>query len=233
LAGQIRRRNRARILEAAEQVFAERGLEGATTQAIADLAGLPKSNILYYFKTKEQIYRTLLEEIVRVWLDVFGRFGIDDDPAVALESYVVAKVRMSFARPDASRIFAREMISGGHHLRTYLEGELRDWVLERTRVMQVWIAQGRMNRLDPHHLLFTIWAATQTYADFAPQVAAVEGGPPDAEAQEAIARSVTEFVLRASIPAAALRRRDEPDGDVVTRRKAAEPRKDGAMRVQP
>jgi TetR/AcrR family transcriptional regulator len=233
VTGQIRRRNRARILEAAEQVFAEKGLEGATTQAIADLAGLPKSNILYYFRTKEQIYRTLLEEIVRIWTDVFGRFGVDDDPAVALEAYVAAKVRMSFARPDASRIFAREMISGGHHLRSYLEGELRDWVEERTRVMQVWIAQGRMYRLDPHHLLFTIWAATQTYADFAPQVAAVEGGPPDADAQAAIARSLTDFVLRAAIPAAALRPRDEPDGDVAARRGSVGPCTADVLQVRP
>lgn len=201
MAGLIRKRNCTRILAAAARVFAEKGLEGATTQAIAELAGLPKSNLLYYFKTKEQLYRSLLEEHVRAWLSAFGRFGVGDDPALALESYVLDKVRMSFEHPDASRIFAREMISGGHHLRDFLEGELRPWVEERTQVMRVWIAQGRMHPVDPHHLLFTIWAATQTYADFAPQIAAVQGAPPDAQAQEAIARSVAGFVLRASIPA--------------------------------
>ncbi|WP_027133277.1 TetR family transcriptional regulator C-terminal domain-containing protein [Geminicoccus roseus] len=207
MAGQIRRKNRALILQAAEQVFAEKGLEGATTRAIANLAGLPKSNILYYFGTKEQLYRSLLEQNVRLWLDAFGRFGVDDDPIDALESYVVEKVRMSFARPHASRIFAREMLSGGGHLRLYLESELRDWVQERALVMRGWIAKGLMSPVDPHHLLFTIWAATQTFADFAPQVEAVEGGPPDAAGQAAIARSVAEFVLRACIPASRLEAR--------------------------
>uniref|UniRef100_UPI00135A93BA TetR family transcriptional regulator n=1 Tax=Geminicoccus flavidas TaxID=2506407 RepID=UPI00135A93BA len=108
MAGQIRRRNRARILAAAEQVFAEMGLEGATIQAIADLAGMPKSNILYYFGTKEKIYVALLQEVVRHWHESFSRFGTEDDPALALETYVIEKVRMSFSRPAASRLFARE-----------------------------------------------------------------------------------------------------------------------------
>jgi TetR/AcrR family transcriptional regulator len=199
MAGQIRRRNRARILAAAEEVFAELGLEGATTQAIADLAGMPKSNILYYFGTKEKIYVALLQEVVRHWHESFSRFGTEDDPAEALETYVIEKVRMSFSRPAASRLFAREMLSGGHRLRNYLEGELRQWADERSQVIRGWIAQGRMAPVDPHQLLFTIWAATQTYADFAPQVAAVRGAPPDPATQEALARSLADFILRACI----------------------------------
>ena len=202
--GRIRALARATILAAAERVFAEKGLEGATTAAIARAAGLPKANVHYYFSTKEALYRCVLEEILRTWLSTFDRFGPDDDPAVALRSYVVDKVRLSFARSHASRVFAREMLGGGERIRSFLEHELKSWVDERTRVMQAWIAAGRLRPLDPHQLLFTIWAATQTYADFAPQVRAVRGGDPDEAAQIAIAQEIAELIVHACLPVRAL-----------------------------
>lgn len=198
--GRIRALARATILAAAERVFAEKGLEGATTAAIARAAGLPKANVHYYFSTKEALYRCVLEEILRTWLSTFDRFGPDDDPATALRSYVVDKVRLSFARSHASRVFAREMLGGGERIRSFLEHELKDWVDERTRVMRAWIETGRLRPLDPHQLLFTIWAATQTYADFAPQVRAVRGGDPDEAAQIAIAQEIAELIVHACLP---------------------------------
>ena len=217
MAGRIREQNRSLILQAAERLFADKGFDGTTTQAIAMEAGLPKSNVHYYFATKDQLYRTILEETVRAWLSTFDRFGVTDDPAQALSSYVHAKVELSFARPHASRIFAREMLSGGTAIRAFLEDELRPWVEERSAVMRAWIADGRMNPIDPHHLLFTIWAATQTYADFAPQIRAIQGADPDLAAQARIAASVADMVVRACVPAAAdpghlvLRPTDRPD----------------------
>ena len=53
--------------------------------------------------------------------------------------------------------------------------DLRDMVLAKAAVLQGWIDAGRMAPVDPVHLFFTIWAATQTYADFEVQVAAVLG----------------------------------------------------------
>ena len=202
MTGTIRERNRILILKAAEQVFADRGFEGATTTAIASRAGLPKSNLHYYFGTKLDLYRGILEDILRTWLSAFERFDENDDPATALTSYIADKIALSFARPCASRIFAREMLSGAPHLQDFLTNDLRHWVDERTTVLQAWIAQGRMHPVDPHHLLFTIWAATQTYADFAPQIRAIEGRDPDSAAQAEIARSIAAIVVRAAIPSA-------------------------------
>ena len=59
--GQIRQANRERILGAAEQVFARAGFNGATMAEIAELAGLPKANLHYYFGSKEDLYRAVLD----------------------------------------------------------------------------------------------------------------------------------------------------------------------------
>jgi TetR/AcrR family transcriptional regulator len=50
-------------------------------------------------------------------------------------------------------------------------------VLDKAAVVQGWIDAGRMAPVDAVHLFFTIWAATQTYADFDVQVSAVLGLP--------------------------------------------------------
>jgi TetR/AcrR family transcriptional regulator len=173
--GRIRRRNHARILDAAERIFAEKGYDGATTAAIAAAAGLPKSNLHYYFPTKEAVYRAVIDGTLRLWLAAFDPISADDDPAEALAAYVRRKMRHSFEHPLASRVFAQELLRGAPVVRDFLAGELRAWVEARSAVIRAWIAQGRMAALEPAHLFFTIWAATQTYADFDAQITAVLG----------------------------------------------------------
>ena len=111
-SGRIRRRNRALILEAAERIFAEKGYDGATTAAIAAAAGLPKSNLHYYFPTKEAVYRAVIDQTLRLWLAAFDHISADDDPAAALAAYVRRKMRHSFEHPLASRVFAQELLRG-------------------------------------------------------------------------------------------------------------------------
>ena len=60
-------RNRARILEAAVEVFAIRGYDGARIAEIAERSQLPKANVYYYFRTKRAIYETIIGNLVRDW----------------------------------------------------------------------------------------------------------------------------------------------------------------------
>lgn len=196
-AGRIRRANEVRLLDAAEAVFAEKGYGGATTAAIARHAGLPKANLHYYFGTKEAIYRAVLDRILHRWLAAFDPAAAGDDPAASLEAYIRGKVRLSREHPQASRVFAREILSGATHVRGFLVGDLRRWVDRQAGLMQGWIDQGRMAPVDPVNLLFIIWAATQTYADFDAQIRAVTGKRVQTRADfEAAADSIVDVVLR-------------------------------------
>ena len=73
-----RRATEDAILNAAETVFAEAGFGGATMQLIADLAGLPKANLHYYFPSKEELYRRVVERIFQIWLEAAR--AMDDAP---------------------------------------------------------------------------------------------------------------------------------------------------------
>lgn len=186
----------ARILAAAKSVFAETGFSGATTAEIAKRAGVPKANLHYYFKTKTDLYRQVLQGILQLWLGTGDLIKPESDPAEALNHYIAAKIELAQQRPLASRVFANEIIHGAPQIGDFLQEELRDWVDRKARVIEGWIADGKMRKVDPRHLFFMIWANTQTYADFAVQIAAVLGRESLApEDYQLAARQVSEIIL--------------------------------------
>jgi TetR/AcrR family transcriptional regulator len=190
--GQIRQNNEALIVAAAERIFAGAGFGGATMAAIAEAAGLPKANLHYYFGSKQALYRAVLSRTLSDWLAPMLGIAPEADPRTAIERYIRDKMALSAQRPHASKVFANELLHGAPVLKTLLAAELRPLVQAKAAVLQGWIAAGRMAPIDPLHLFFTIWAATQTYADFDVQVCAVLGRPELGDADQARA---TEHVV--------------------------------------
>lgn len=197
--GRIRRENVERILKAAERVFAEAGCAGATMADIADKAGLPKANLHYYFGTKEELYRAVLDNILRMWLAPIDSIRPDADPATALSAYVAAKIEVSRTRANASKVFANEILHGGAQIQAFLADDLRRLVDAKAAVIEGWIAEGRMAPLDARQFLFMIWAVTQHYADFDLQVRTVLGRKTLSRRDfDHITREVVRMVLRAA-----------------------------------
>ena len=195
--GRNRPAQEAAIITAAERVFAGAGFGGATMAAIAMAAGLPKPNLHYYFGSKKALYRAVLERTLREWLEPADSIVADAEPRAALERYIREKMRQSFARPYASRVWANELLHGAPELHGTLVRTLRPLMRRKAAVIDHWIAEGRMASLDSTHLFFTIWAATQTYADFEVQICAVLGRASlDAEAQAKATQHVVSLVLR-------------------------------------
>ncbi|MEK8028497.1 MAG: hypothetical protein RLY78_1081 [Pseudomonadota bacterium] len=173
--GQIRQANEAAILRAAEQVFARTGFQGATMAEIAEVAGLPKANLHYYFGHKRELYQAVLDAVLADWLDPTDALVPEADPREALSHYVRRKMALSRERPDASRVFANELLHGAPVVGEALRGHLHAMVRDKAAVLDGWIAEGRLPPLDSTHLFFTLWAMTQTYADFDVQIRAVLG----------------------------------------------------------
>jgi TetR/AcrR family transcriptional regulator len=195
--GRNRAAQEAAIITAAERVFAGAGFGGATMAAIAMAAGLPKPNLHYYFGSKKALYRAVLERTLREWLVPMDSIVADAEPRAALEAYIREKMRQSFARPYASRVWANELLHGAPELHEMLIRKLRPLMRRKAAVLDQWIAHGRMAPLDSMHLFFTIWAATQTYADFEVQICAVLGRASlDAEAQARATQHVVSLLLR-------------------------------------
>ena len=193
----IRREREALILSAAEKVFAEAGFGGATMQLIADMAGLPKANLHYYFATKEELYRRLVRDIFEIWLHAADSMDDAAGPAEGIGAYIDAKMEISRRHPHGSKVWASEVMHGAPVIQDYLETTLRDWTEGRVALIRRWIDEGTMAPVDPHHLLYMLWASTQHYADFGHQIETLNGGKPLTDRQWKAAKdSVKGIILR-------------------------------------
>jgi TetR/AcrR family transcriptional regulator len=193
----IRRENERLILDAAEKVFAEAGFGGATIQLIADMAGLPKANLHYYFATKEDLYRKVVQDIFEIWLRAADSFDNAPGPAEGIGAYIDAKMDLSRSHPFGSKVWASEVMHGAPVIQDYLETTLRDWTDGRIAAIQAWIDAGKMTPVNPRHLLYMLWATTQHYADFGHQVETLNAGRPLTERQWREAKdSVKAIILR-------------------------------------
>ncbi|MGV3490358.1 MAG: TetR family transcriptional regulator C-terminal domain-containing protein [Devosia sp.] len=171
----IQREKQEVILEAALDVFSREGFRGATIDQIAEAAGMSKPNLLYYFPRKEEIYTRLMTEMLDIWLAPLREIDSSGDPVPELRSYLRRKLEMSRDYPRQSRLFANEMLQGAPRVIDTLATDLKSLVDEKAQVFETWMAAGKIRRTDPYHLIFSIWATTQHYADFDVQVRAVLG----------------------------------------------------------
>jgi TetR/AcrR family transcriptional regulator len=163
--------NEARILDAAEEVFATYGFRGATTAMIAAKAGVTKPNIYYYFRSKEALYRTLLRSILKLWADTLHVIDAAQEPEACIRLYLQRKMEFSRAKPQLSRIFANEIISGAPYIADQIAKATRPLLEQKTAVIRGWQAAGKLDpAIDPVFLIFLMWASTQAYADFAAQI---------------------------------------------------------------
>ena len=193
--------NAERILDAALDVFAAYGLRGARIDQIATAAGLSKPNLLYYFRTKQELYTAVLARTLEMWLKPLRELDSRSDPKAALTAYIARKLEYSRTHPTASRLFAMEMLQGAPHLSPALTNTLLDLVEAKSRTIEGWIREGRLRHVDPKHLIFAIWATTQHYADFATQIRALTGtGIEDETFYEAAGAALSRILLDGVLP---------------------------------
>ncbi|AVI62264.1 TetR/AcrR family transcriptional regulator [Halomonas sp. GFAJ-1] len=194
---EIRQTNVKKILQAAEQLFAEKGYAGASMGEIAQLANIPKSNVHYYFSTKKALYQEVLLALLEVWKQDALCFELYDDPRVVLTSYIRAKMNHSRYRAHGSKIWAAEVMQGAPILKDRLRDNLYEWAKLKESKIREWIESGQITPVEPSYLLYMIWASTQHYADFDYQIALLNDDKPldDLQFEKAV-QSVTTVILR-------------------------------------
>jgi len=193
-----RERLEQEILEAAKRLFAARGFGGVSLDHIAREVGTAKQNLLYYFSSKETLYRRVLHGVLDVWLSYMEAITQNvDNPELALRRYIAGKLRFSREHPYDSRVYANEVISGA----PLFAHEIRERVLPALQadiaVFNQWAEQGVCRKIDAAHLMVILWASTQAYADSASQICLVLGKPEmDAQDFDAGEQLLVDMVLR-------------------------------------
>lgn len=193
----IQERNIRAILDAALDVFSQFGFRGATLDLIAKAAGLSKPNLLYYFSSKEAIHMALLSDLLDSWLDPLRALDADGDPIAEILGYALRKLDMARDLPRESRLFANEIVQGAPHILGMITGPLRDLVDEKASLIKGWADKGKIASVEPYHLIFSIWATTQHYADFDVQVRGILR--PEGDAHFADAASFLTHMYRSTL----------------------------------
>ncbi|UTY56196.1 TetR/AcrR family transcriptional regulator [Massilia sp. erpn] len=171
---QNRDRLEAEIAAEAVRVFAECGYEGASVAAIADNAGLSKQNLMYYFPTKQALYQRVLDDVLDDWLERMERLADpDQEPQDVLRAYIQAKLKFSREQPWGSRVYAMEVIGGAQLYGKQIQERVVPLLRRDIEVFERWSVEGRIGAVNATHLLFAIWAMTQSYADFSAQMSLV------------------------------------------------------------
>lgn len=191
---------RDHIRDAAIAEFAENGLRGASTQAIADRAGISKTKLHYYIDSKEDLYQQALDHIIDIWAELFDDIPLDLGPEAFLSFYIARKISFSIHHPAEVRVFVNEIMRGAPMLRSHWAGS-RAATLRAAERIQDWIDAGLIRAVDPILLQFNIWALTEHYALMAPEVRFMLGLADDDALDEArITVEVTSLVLQGLRP---------------------------------
>lgn len=163
------------ILAHAERQFALYGFEGASLESIARAAGISRHSLLYYYASKDTLYRKVLDDVLDQWLASMEAISSGDSPEQALGAYIAAKLRFSRDQPFGSQVFTREMIAGAPRYQDAIKKRVAPVLRKDLRTLEVWARNGRIRRIDFTHLMFLIWSVTQAYADLAPQFSLLLG----------------------------------------------------------
>ena len=157
-------RNEERILTAAIDVFSRKGFDGTRIADIAALAGLPHPNIHYYFRSKADIYRRLIDQLVADWDQALEHISPDREPMDAIAGYVRAKFEHTRLHAAETRLFANEVMNGARFLSPATRRHINSATQRSVCVMEGWIAARKLAPMDARHFLIMIWATTQFYS---------------------------------------------------------------------
>ncbi|UCE03553.1 MAG: TetR/AcrR family transcriptional regulator [Candidatus Latescibacterota bacterium] len=142
-----------RLLEAAEAVFAERGYHAASTTEIAKRAGLNKTLIHYYFRSKEGLYRALMQRISRQLAPFLEDFSITD-PLEALAAATRRYIRLLADNPRYVRLCAYSSLEG---IQIMGDEEMHErLVAAANSAIQRGVDQGVFRSEDPRHVLASV-----------------------------------------------------------------------------
>ena len=186
------------ILAAAKRLLAQRGYGGVSLDHIAKAVGASKQNLLYYFPSKEALYRRVLHGVLDVWLSYMDALSQrPDDPEQALRDYIAGKLRFSREHPDDSRVYANEVIAGAPLFASEIAERVIPALQADVAIFNRWAERGLCRQVDGRHLMVLLWASTQVYADWSSQISLVLGKKELGEADFAAAQGlIVEMVLR-------------------------------------
>jgi TetR/AcrR family transcriptional regulator len=190
-------KSRAKILVAAERLFATDGLDGARTDAIAAEAGVNKALLYYYFKSKEALYEAVIEGDLREFNEkALGILAAPGPPRLLLLRYVDLHFDFISRRHRHAPLFQQFMTKGGKPP----ERLVREYIIPRAEALRKLLVrgmrEGELRKADPFHTAVSIASLIVFYFSSAPVLQLIGHSNPYAAANLARRKRAVRDLIR-------------------------------------
>ena len=189
--GEKGRRTAERVLDVAEEVFAEKGFEGATLRDVASRVGIRIPSLYNHFDSKDALYTAVLERGIGPVLRTLAAAAVDDKQSRS--RILEDTLAMLAERPNLPRLVLHETLAGGQHLREMLEGWLGPVLLQAQNLVESGPAAKRWEPEQLPHLVLAMYNIVVGYFAAAPIYRDLDGT--DLLSPESLRRQ-TEFLQR-------------------------------------
>ena len=143
------------ILEAAETEFARAGLAGARTENIAEMSGVTRAMIHYYYDSKEKLYQAVLEKFLRARVEAIQKINLNDpDVTNAVTQFVRSFILQQQDNVSASSIMLFEAVQ--NHGRYYKEIAIAAIYEPLVALLKRGMEEGVFRKVDPLHVTINI-----------------------------------------------------------------------------
>jgi TetR/AcrR family transcriptional regulator len=168
-----------RIVATAEGIFAEQGLAGARMDEIARVAKVNKALLYYYFRSKEELHRFVLETLLSQLRTKVGE-AVADKPSASkrLSAMVDNFFDFVLAHPNYPRLIQREIMSRGPNMGWIVSEYYRPLHRWLVRLIEEGISASEFRRVDARNTAVTVVAIMVHYFSAAPVLRQVLGHDP-------------------------------------------------------
>ena len=166
------RRTAERILDVAEEVFADKGFDGATLRDVADGVGIRIPSLYNHYDGKESLYAAVLERGIGPLLQTLAQSALRRGDEGEPDEIVEQTIQLLALRPNLPRLVLHETLAGGRHLRKILQGWLGPLLAQAERLVEArpgasrWTPEQRPNLvLAMYHIVVGYFAIAPLYRD--------------------------------------------------------------------
>ncbi len=170
--GEKGRRTAERILDVAEEVFADKGFDGATLRDVADGVGIRIPSLYNHYDSKESLYAAVLERGIGPVLQTLAQSALRRGDEGEPDEIVEQTMQLLARRPNLPRLVLHETLGGGRHLRKILQGWLGPLLAQAERLVEArpgasrWTPEERPNLvLAMYHIVVGYFAIAPLYRD--------------------------------------------------------------------
>lgn len=169
IAERIEREKQARfrrIRNSAAAVFREKGFEAATIEEIASRAEISKGTIYLYFKSKDDLYCSLMQPSLERMANRVVKIADNthETPERKIKKMSIAVYDFYRKDPDAYHLVARYKAAGFSKLLNedkliYLQDMMKSNLVQCAKAVKEGIEQGKFKKVDPYLASVVFWSS--------------------------------------------------------------------------